>query len=130
MEAAEKAYALTRKTVDAIAAMHGCRVTYGPKFRIYAAPVVNDPQKAACMEALIKQAWPEEAVSATAPKWFACEFFGFYMQRFPGMLAMLGIRNEAIGSGAEHHNVHFDIDEDVMERGVLCHLMYAAAHCM
>ena len=105
-------------------------VSYGPKFRIYAAPVVNDPEKSKLLDRLITQAWSDENVSASAPKWFGCEFFGFYMQRYPGALTMLGIRNEALGSGAEHHNVHFDLDESVLDRGVLCHLMYTAAHCM
>lgn len=130
MDVAQKAFEITRKTVDTLAALHNCTVSYGPKFRIYAAPVVNNPEKSRLMEELLEEAWPEETVSTSTPKWYACEYFGFYIQRYPGTLAMLGIKNDDLGSGAEHHNARFDLDENVLDRGVLCHLLYVAAHCM
>ena len=43
------------------------------------------------------------------------------------MLAFLGIRNPACGSGAEHHNERFDIDEAALHRGVEATLLYVQA---
>ena len=50
--------------------------------------------------------------------WYASESFSNYCREYPGVLALLGIRNPAVGSGAEHHNEHFDIDESAMDMGV------------
>ncbi|MGI6108721.1 MAG: hypothetical protein ACOYB8_02590 [Eubacteriaceae bacterium] len=41
-----------------------------------------------------------------------------YLDRYPGALGLLGIRNQKLGSGAAHHNGRFDIDESVLALGV------------
>jgi len=40
------------------------------------------------------------------------------------VFAFVGIRNEEKGTGAEHHNAHFDIDEDVLKLGVAATVQY------
>ena len=40
------------------------------------------------------------------------------------MLALLGIRNSDYGSGAEHHNERFDVDENVLDMGVKATVNY------
>ena len=52
-----------------------------------------------------------------------------YLAAYPGILCHLGIRNESYGSGAEHHNTYFDVDEGVLSLGVLATAAYAAAFC-
>jgi metal-dependent amidase/aminoacylase/carboxypeptidase family protein len=47
------------------------------------------------------------------------------MNRWPGALAFLGIKNEALGSGAEHHNERFDLDEAALWRGAACYAGFA-----
>ena len=49
---------------------------------------------------------------------YASESFGRYLQEYPGVLALLGIKNLEYGSGAEHHNERFDVDESVLDMGV------------
>jgi len=58
------------------------------------------------------------------PAWMASEPFALYQAFFPGVFAFLGIENEAKGTGADHHNVHFDVDEDVLRLGVAATLQY------
>ncbi len=56
--------------------------------------------------------------------WMASEPFGFYQQYFPGVFAFVGIQNDEEGVGAEHHNAHFDIDEDALKYGVASTVQY------
>lgn len=58
------------------------------------------------------------------PAWLASESFGYYQKYFPGVFAFLGIKNQEKGTGADHHNPHFDIDEDVLKLGVAITLQY------
>jgi amidohydrolase len=58
------------------------------------------------------------------PAWMASETFGYYQKYFPGVFAFLGIENKEKGTGAEHHNIYFDIDEDVLKLGVAATVQY------
>lgn len=58
------------------------------------------------------------------PAWMASEPFAIYQSFFPGVFAFLGIYNEEKGTGADHHNIHFDVDEDVLKLGVAVTLQY------
>ena len=51
------------------------------------------------------------------PVWMASESFGKYQKIVPGLFAFVGIRNEALGSGAGHHNAKFDMDERALSLG-------------
>jgi hypothetical protein len=44
---------------------------------------------------------------------------------WPGVFALLGIKNEEKGIGAEHHNAYFDLDEDVLYKGSASAATYA-----
>src|SRR5699024_10518598 len=57
--------------------------------------------------------------------WMASEPFAFYQKYIPGVYAFLGIKNLELGSGAEHHNKHFDIDEKILKNGVATTVQYA-----
>ena len=48
----------------------------------------------------------------------------FYQKYFPGVFTFVGIENEEKGTGAEHHNAHFDIDEEVLKLGVAATVQY------
>jgi len=39
-------------------------------------------------------------------------------------MALLGIKNPEYGSGAEHHNEKFDVDENVLDMGVKSTVKY------
>lgn len=61
----------------------------------------------------------------TSPAWMASESFAFYVKYFPGVFAFVGIQNLEKGTGAEHHNVFFDLDEDALKLGVAATVQYA-----
>ena len=112
---------MEKRVFDHTAAMYGCTVEYAPRNRIYLEPVVNDPD---CVR-MARAALPGEWLADCDP-WYASETFSVCMNRWPGALAFLGIRNEEVGSGAEHHNEHFDVDESALWRGAVCYAAFAA----
>ena len=112
---------MEKSVFDHTAAMYGCTVEYAPRNKIYLEPVVNDPACVRMARAALSGEW-----LADCDPWYASETFSVCMNRWPGALAFLGIRNEAVGSGAEHHNEHFDVDEAALWRGAVCYAAFAA----
>ena len=53
--------------------------------------------------------------------------FAQYLTKYPGAFMHLGIRNGELGSGAEHHNTYFDVDEDALPTGVACTVRFVTA---
>ena len=113
---------MQKSVFDHTAAMYGCSVEYAPRNRIYLEPVVNDP---ACVR-MARRNLPADWLTDWEP-WYASETFSVCMNRWPGALAFLGIKNEALGSGAEHHNERFDLDEGALWRGTACYAAFALA---
>ena len=82
-------------------------------------PVINDEGMAQYARNAIKELYPHnEVVSDDFPVFYASETFSNYSNKYPGVFALLGIKNPDYGSGAEHHNEKFDIDENVLKLGV------------
>ena len=120
-EVGEQALDMLKNVFDHTAAIHRCTVEYDPQTRIYLSPAVNDPETAALARRAIPQEW-----QADCGRWYASETFHTCLDRWPGALAFLGIRNEQLGSGAEHHNERFDVDESALWRGAVCYAAFAA----
>ena len=57
--------------------------------------------------------------------WYASESMSFYLEKYPGVFGLLGIRNPEKGTGANHHTSKFDVDEDAMKIGVASAVNYA-----
>ena len=112
---------MQRSVYDHTAAMYGCTVEYAPRNRIYLEPVVNDPD---CVR-MARKNLPHQWLADCEP-WYASETFSVCMNRWPGALAFLGIKNDELGSGAEHHNERFDLDESALWRGTACYALFAA----
>ena len=111
---------MEKSVFDHTAAMYGCTVEYAPRNKIYLEPVVNDPACVRMARAALPGGW-----LADCEPWYASETFSVCMNRWPGALAFLGIQNDAVGSGAEHHNEHFDVDEAALWRGAVCYAAFA-----
>lgn len=120
-EVGEQALGMLKSVFDHTAAIHRCTVEYDPQTCVYLEPTVNDLQTAALARRAIPQQWQGDC-----GLWYASETFSVCLSRWPGALAFLGIRNEAVGSGAEHHNERFDVDERVLWRGAVCYAAFAA----
>ncbi|HIZ80019.1 MAG TPA: amidohydrolase [Candidatus Lachnoclostridium stercorigallinarum] len=129
VEEGEKAVRVYRKISDCTAEMMGCRAEHNEdRERVLAGPCINDESCSRLAAEAICAVTPEGTV-ATAEKWYASESYSLYLSTYPGILCHLGIKNEAYGSGAEHHNTYFDVDEGVLPLGVLATASYAAAFC-
>lgn len=104
--------------------IHGCTYEHLFPARPIHTFVNNDETCAAIAEKAVVNVLGKDAL-ITHPAWMASEPFGLYQRYFPGVFAFVGILNEMKGTGAEHHNEHFDIDEDALIIGVAATVQYA-----
>ena len=81
-------------------------------------PVINDEFATEVALKAIKDLYGEDAIDPDVI-WFASESFYQYGRLCPILLNLPGLRNPEVGSGADHHNVHFDIDEDALKMAVV-----------
>lgn len=56
--------------------------------------------------------------------WMASETYSIYIAMYPGILAFTGIKDDEVGSGANHHTPKFDIGEKGLVTGVESALAY------
>lgn len=102
---------------------HDCTYKYNIEPKAHNVLVNNDETCALIAEQSVKKSIGSDALQPF-PAWMASEPFALYQQHFPGVFAFLGIYNEEKGTGADHHNVHFDVDEDVLKLGVAVTVQY------
>lgn len=108
-----KALELVKSISENVAMAHNCSVELDTeKNSMILKPVVNDEKLANLAEKCIEEAIPGGLLKNST--WFASETFSIYSQLAPIVLAFAGIRNSKKGIEAEHHNEHFDLDEDVL----------------
>ncbi len=86
--------------------------------------VVNNEVCAGIARGAAVKLFGEGSLACMEP-WMASECFSMYLKRAPGLLAFVGTRNPQKGSGADHHNVQFDLDEDSLDIGACLTLQYA-----
>lgn len=112
-----------KQLLESVCETHGCTYEYTLEPQAKDLFVYNDHSCARIAEKAIERAIGTHALQ-TLPAWMASEPFAFYQAFFPGVFAFLGIQNEAKGTGADHHNAHFDVDEDVLQLGVAATVQY------
>ena len=120
----KKALDITKKVFSKIADIHGCRIDFGPVMSVYLLPTVNDPDAVELAKKAFSEVLPEEDI-VPGRKRFGSETFSHYLAEFKGVYAHLGTGNEELGTTAEHHNEHFDVDESALASGSLCYAAYA-----
>ena len=114
-----------RSIVDTACKESGCTYEYihipgSDEFK----PVINDKQIASVAERAVDRILPGARIEG--PVWMASESFGKYQKIVPGLFAFVGIGNEELGSGADHHNAKFDMDEKALALGVLSTLQFVS----
>ncbi len=125
-EAGKKALEIVRHVSEHTAAMYGCEADVSGSQEL-CRPVVNDGAASTLATEALREVLPDSAVIPFDP-WFGSESFGFYLGRYPGVFAHLGIANPEYGSGSPHHTPRFDVDEGVLKLGVMATLAYACAY--
>lgn len=114
-----------KSVAEHTAAMNNCSVEFGKRFDVICDPVINDEHYSAIAEKGLTEILSKGAVAKCDP-WYASEAFSVYCRNYPCVFAFLGINNPEYGSGAPHHNTYFDVDENVLETGLISTLKYVA----
>lgn len=60
--------------------------------------------------------------------WMASESFSYICNMFPGVESFVGIKNEELGSGANHHTPEFDLDERGLKYGAAAAVAYTVEY--
>lgn len=110
--------------LDQIAALHDCTYEYIIPPKAMNLSVYNQEDCAEIASEAVKDSIGETCLY-NYPAWMASEPFALYQKYLPGVFAFLGIENKDKGTGADHHNSKFDIDEDVLKSGVASTVQYA-----
>ncbi len=122
IDEAKKAEAALRRIIEASAVAHRCRIT---RLDIgWMGSCTNDESCSALAEEAVTKIAGSE-VLADIPPWFASESFSYYLKRWPGVMAHLGIADPKKGTNGLHHNPLFDVDEDTIPLGMGAMLQYA-----
>ena len=119
----KKALDLVRKIGTLTAEAHECEFIEN-KILHDNEPVINDENLTKLAQDSI-----EEIIPGSIDKeitWFASETFAGYNKLCPTVFAMVGTKNDKIGSGAEHHNEYFDIDEESISIGAIAMVKFAS----
>jgi len=112
---AARCFNLIKKVSEDVAAAHGCTVKFHEEFGVLRDPLVNDTVLTQFARNAISKIYPDRIVSDEKYIWYASESFVRYSQLAPTVFVFPGIKNEAFGSGAEHHNDQFDIDPEALQ---------------
>ena len=109
------------RIVAAICPLNYC--TYQFKLLEQLLPTENYP---ACRKTYIdsiKKQIGEDVIYDCEP-WMASETFSYMCSLFPGVETFVGIKNDELGSGANHHTPEFDLDKDGLTYGTAAAVSY------
>jgi amidohydrolase len=119
--ARQNAHRLIRETCEHIAEAYGAKVKI--EF-IHGAPaVMNNSEAVARAEKVIGEM--DRLELDTFEPICASENFAFFLEKYPGFMAFIGIQNKAKGLDCVHHHPHFELDEDALPLGVEFFTRYA-----
>lgn len=118
----KKAFEGIKRVCEGVAAAHRCKIEYD---RIFEAPyvVINDQYCSNVAEKSILDLFGEESIGECEP-WFATESMALYLNKYPGVLAFLGIDDKEKGFGAGHHTREFDMNNNVLIKGTGASIKY------
>lgn len=126
-EKGKQAIAAEEKLIADVTAQYGCTASFGAVHGQLGIPLVNDAACAKIAEQALSELLPSGTLTDSG-RWYASESMSLYLDKYPGILAFLGIDHPAKGTGAPHHNEYFDVDESVLALGVTATVGYVAAY--
>ena len=124
-EEVEKCFEMVQRVAKNIAAAHNCEVVFRETNRVTLNPVVNDTQLTQFTREVVERIYPGRVVTGEGHIWYGAESFSKYSQLAPTVFIFPGIKNETLGSGAEHHNDKFDIDPQALQYALGAMLQFA-----
>lgn len=121
MHCGDAFWAELRRTIDQICQLNYC--SYELRVPEHLLPTTNYPVCTDIFRDAAKKYIGQDAVVECDP-WMASETFSYICNMIPGVNSFTGIKDEAYGSGANHHTAEFDIAEDGLCYGVAAALGY------
>ena len=115
-----------RRIIDSACAVHGCTAEY----HAFTRPIYetrNHPQAAQLARQAIERHVGKETLTS-GTRWMATESMSAYLRLWPGVLSFTGIRNDALGCGANHHTPQFDVDEAALAPGAAAACAFAVEY--
>lgn len=108
-EEGNRAFEIFKNVATKTAEAHNCKLVFRDSTRVTTIPVINDAYLSEIVLKGAKELYPEKVVADQL--WYASESFSYYSKLAPSVFVFVGIANKDLGSGADHHNEYFDIDE-------------------
>ncbi|MFA9380398.1 MAG: amidohydrolase [Acetanaerobacterium sp.] len=87
-------------------------------------PTINDNKVAALAQNAVKKVVAEDA-NVLNDKTTGGEDFAFFMEKAPGAIALLGVRNEACDAVYVQHSGKYQVDEDALLSGAMLYAQVA-----
>lgn len=94
------------------------------KFIDLVPPTNNHPEMSETAKNAAKKIFGENA-AANVPATMGGEDFAYFMQKAPGAVALLGVRNEACGAVWAQHSSRFCVDENMLIKGAILYAQVA-----
>ncbi|MBF0780531.1 MULTISPECIES: amidohydrolase [unclassified Granulicatella] len=108
----KKALDIFKHVASKTAQAHLCQAVFRESMGVLTAPVINDDTLSKIARQGARELYGDKVIEHVP--WYASETFADYAKLAPIVFAFVGIANSEIGSGAEHHNVYFDLDEKAL----------------
>jgi amidohydrolase len=86
--------------------------------------LINEARSSALAAQCASDLFGAEAV-IDFPSLMVSENFGDFLDQYPGLMALVGVRNTALGACHAHHHPQFNIDESALHRGVAMHVEFS-----
>ena len=110
------------RVVAGVAAAH--RVQARLEVKRGGGALINDAHCSALATDCVRELFGEEA-SVQFPPLMVSENFGDFFELCPGLMALVGAQNAAVGACYPHHHPQFNIDEDALTQGAALMVCYA-----
>lgn len=116
--------AALRRVVEHTAQAHRAHATID--IRRGGTMLVNDARESERAHAVVQSLYGAQAL-INYPSLMVSENFGDFLEVYPGLMAFIGVHNEACGATFAHHHPQFNIDEAVLHQGAALHVGYAVS---
>ena len=113
------------RVVKYTAETYGCKVSFVNKSMIN--PTINDDQAAQMVKAAAAKIVTSDNVINVGPLSVG-EDFGLFLEHVPGVLALVGVGNEACGAIWPQHSSKYTVDEDALLNSVMLYAQVAMDH--
>lgn len=121
-EDGDRLKAALERVVHNVAAAH--RVEASLTIRRGGGALVNDAADSALATDCVRELYGPQAVTLFPPL-MVSENFGDFFALCPGLMALVGAQNEAVGACYPHHHPRFNIDESALSQGAALMAQYA-----